>query len=858
MTEPDSVRRFPLNRSMLGRVGAVILFVGLGTLAVMHTVYNRKPAEEAADTEQPAAETSANDAQATDVAPLTDAPPIISANNNSSPPTTPAASVPKLLSDTSESAPSISGPPTQPNAGGGSFALGSPSSGPPTNQSMLNTTQRPDTSGRISATNISDPGPPPAMSFPGSGTAASTVNTPPASGALSAQIEVQSSADGADDLTPNQSMSARAMPSNEASDGPEINVPIDPRRSALSPAQAYPLSPNRADDQTRSADHLGNTSGDRTSPPPLTDNGGDRFGESRTPYDPPGARSDSGFGQSQNTQPVNNSATGSGWPANSAAVSPPAIPSSSKTGIDPFGQPGSAGNPGNTGATNRSNSGFSSTPPDSSASANSIAPMSRSFGPTATSPEAVRVMATPGDTKLEGPQVPALTIQKIAPREVQVNKPATLELIVQNTGQVPADQVMVYDRVPDGTDLIDANPKANQSADGTLTWNLGSLAAGQTSKITLNLLPKQPGEFGSVAQVTFSTQATARTLCTQPILSLTHACNPKTLIGDEVVLDITVENKGDGAATNVMLQENVPDLLAFKDGSRELEFEIGTLNPGQKRSVQLRLKADKVGKTQNRIVAQADANIQITDTVDLEVIAPELSVSGQGPDRKYLNRQATYEFALANIGSAPATNVDLVARLPRGLKFVSANNYGQYDASSNSVYWSLQQLAASQTGKVELVTLPVEPGDQKIDFQATADLNQKVSISKTLLVDYLVELAFDIDDLTDPIEIGKETVYQVKIVNQGSQPATNVRLNVEFPPGVQPMSVSGNIPHQIQGQRVVFSPIERLDSKQETTVSITAKGAMEGDHRVVASLVSDDRQTQTAKEESTRVYADRQ
>lgn len=415
---------------------------------------------------------------------------------------------------------------------------------------------------------------------------------------------------------------------------------------------------------------------------------------------------------------------------------------------------------------------------------------------------------------------------------------------------------MVYDRIPDGTELIEATPQASRTADGTLSWNLGTIAPGQTSKITIQLMPQRPGEFGSVAHVSFAAQASSRTLCTQPILAVDVTSSPKVLIGDEVLLDIVVENKGDGPATNVMLQEDVPELLEFQDGSRELEFEIGTLAPGQKRSVQLRLKAAKVGIAQNVLVAQGDAGLEARDTVDLEIIAPDLQVAGDGPARKYLNRQATHNFSITNSGTASANNVDLVARLPRGLKFVQANNHGQYDSNSHSVFWSLQQLTAGQVGRVELVTMPMEPGDQKIDFEANADLNQKASLSKSLFVDYLVELYCEIDDLADPIEIDGETAYRIKVVNQGLQPATNIRLNVEFPPGVQPVSVSGNISHQIQGQRVAFAPLDRLDPQQEAVVTITAKGVSEGDHRVVVSMASDDRETQVAKEESTRVYSD--
>ena len=64
----------------------------------------------------------------------------------------------------------------------------------------------------------------------------------------------------------------------------------------------------------------------------------------------------------------------------------------------------------------------------------------------------------PASGSSKGPQQPAITIEKISPAEIQVGKPATFELIVRNVGQVPAQNVVVTDHVPAGTQLADAKP----------------------------------------------------------------------------------------------------------------------------------------------------------------------------------------------------------------------------------------------------------------------------------------------------------------------------------------------------------------------------------------------------------------
>ncbi len=82
---------------------------------------------------------------------------------------------------------------------------------------------------------------------------------------------------------------------------------------------------------------------------------------------------------------------------------------------------------------------------------------------------------TPGERILEGVQIPALAVQKIAPPEIQVNREATFELIVKNTGRATADNVQVHDFVPDGTRLLETMPPAEANPNGQITWELGSL-----------------------------------------------------------------------------------------------------------------------------------------------------------------------------------------------------------------------------------------------------------------------------------------------------------------------------------------------------------------------------------------------
>ena len=463
---------------------------------------------------------------------------------------------------------------------------------------------------------------------------------------------------------------------------------------------------------------------------------------------------------------------------------------------------------------------------------------------------------TPGDRQLEGQQMPALAIEKTAPVEVQVDREAVFETHIRNTGSVPADQVLLVDQVPQGTDFVDSTPRCTQGTDGMLVWQLGTIEPGQQVTITTKLLPKVEGEIGSVAQIAFQTRASVRTVCTRPELKIEQTSAPQVLIGQNVTLDITISNVGSGVASGVVLENDVPAGFTHPAG-RELEQAIGDLQPGQQTHVQLTLAAAEAGTFANRIVVHTDGNVAAQDAHDIEVVAPQLQIAVNGPSRRYLDRPATYTVELANPGTASATNVELVTYLPKGMKYVTSDNQGQYDSQSHAVYWSLTELPAKKKGGVSVTTLPIEPGEQKLRVDSKADLGLGQTYEHAVAVEGRAELVFTIADLADPIEVGAECSYEIRIQNRGSRSDSNVRLAAEIPPGMKFIDGDGPTGVSSQGQIAVFEPLSEIRPDEEVAYRIRVEGSTNGDHVLRVQVQSDELRVPVTKEEITRVYSDK-
>jgi uncharacterized repeat protein (TIGR01451 family) len=461
----------------------------------------------------------------------------------------------------------------------------------------------------------------------------------------------------------------------------------------------------------------------------------------------------------------------------------------------------------------------------------------------------------PGDHHLEGPQTPALTLEKIAPAEIQVGKLATFELRVKNVGQIAAHQVLVTDQVPKGTQLVETRPPFQRAADGSLAWQLGTVQPGDEHIIQLQVMPQTEGEIGSVAQISFSATATARSVCTRPLLTIEHTAPEKLLIGETLNLSITVTNPGTGAATGVVVEEDVPAGLAHESGN-ELEYEIGTLRPGESKNLVLTLRAVKAGIIKNTIVVRGDANLVAQHSVNIEVVAPQLQVGIEGPKRRFLERPATYTVSVSNPGTASARDVEVVAYLPRGMKFVETDSHGTYSPQQHAVIWTVEELPPSRVGNVKLTAVPVEVGEQKLRIEGRAELGLSTAFEQVVSVDAAAELIHSVADLSDPIEVGSDTVYEIRVTNVGTKTATNVRISALLPAELKAINGEGPTRAANDGSRVIFEPLARLNPKEEAIFRIQANALKAGDYIVRVQLSSNEYPTPVTREESTRVYSD--
>jgi uncharacterized repeat protein (TIGR01451 family) len=460
---------------------------------------------------------------------------------------------------------------------------------------------------------------------------------------------------------------------------------------------------------------------------------------------------------------------------------------------------------------------------------------------------------TPGVSALEGQQTPHLTIQKVLPDEVIVEQPATLKFVIQNAGQSTAKNVTITDRIPQGTRLLATIPEAAVSPTGELTWSVGNLDPNVQLIIEMKVLPIREGEIGSVATVNYTGEASARIAVTRPMLKVDVKAPAEIQLGEVAQIEITISNPGTASANNIVLEEHIPDGLFHKDGRVLRNTAISSLKPRESKKLVLPLICTGAGNLINHVIVSADGNLSAEDKTTIRANAPVLSLEIVGAKQRFLERKSEYRLVVANKGTAAAQNVDLELALPSAVQFVSTNQSGVYEPATHTVHWALEELPPQEAGEIELAVIPVQTGDHSLRFTGSGANNLQAEAVLPMTIDGIPAISFEIAGDATLVEIGKDAVYEVRVVNRGTKAAGNVKVWTTLPDGMAFIKAEGGR-YQANGGTIQFETIPQLLPKSEKVYKVAARSQTEGDFRVNIQVISDDLRSPITKEESTKVF----
>jgi uncharacterized repeat protein (TIGR01451 family) len=455
--------------------------------------------------------------------------------------------------------------------------------------------------------------------------------------------------------------------------------------------------------------------------------------------------------------------------------------------------------------------------------------------------------AAPRRTANEGTiKTELVSLTKSAPAAVALGE--TFEYNLSFSAHENLDSVTITDKLGEGVSFVRSEPEATTEG-GILVWKLSDLDKGHNGTIKVWVKADKEGNVVNCATVTAVPKICVATFVGSAAISIAKTGPAQAVINSDVPYRIVVKNTGSLPARNVVVTDNVPEGMTHQSGQRAVRFDVGDLGPNESKELTVTLKATTKGKHCNTVsVATANAGKADAEACT-EVLVPGLKVVKTGDKEQFLGRNARYEIVVSNVGDTALNNVVVTDTAPAGTKIVSAAGGS---VNGNTATWNVGNLPAGAEKKFDVSLTSQTPGEHCNGVTVVSGEGLRETAQACTVWRGVSALLLEKADDPDPIQVGENTTYTVRVTNQGTADDTNVKVSVQFPAEIDPVSASnGGV---VNGKTVTFPTFPRLAPKQAFEYTVTAKGARAGDARVTFVRTSDGIPAPTSAEESTRVY----
>jgi uncharacterized repeat protein (TIGR01451 family) len=435
-----------------------------------------------------------------------------------------------------------------------------------------------------------------------------------------------------------------------------------------------------------------------------------------------------------------------------------------------------------------------------------------------------------------GKQSVAVTVDVQAPASMNLNREATLKLIVRNTGNADALNVQVYDDLPEGLDFQSSVPEAYVASKSLLNWRINTLPAGAERTILVKVTPVKTGPFDNAATVTFMTGSKSRTRVLEPKLKVDVVANPsagKVLKGQQVEFKVSVTNTGDGPARNVSIKATLSKGLRHETDEHEYELTLPDLAQGQTEKLDSLVAAALVKGDQSCTVVAKSPDVEFKkdeaeSAKTITVVAPELKLALAAPESRYTDTVADYEINLENPGTAPARKVRVLTTLPVAGRLVKIPKDADYDRATRRLQWKIDQVEPNAKLSFPFQVRMTGSGYYECLVEATADSTAKAMAREHTDVMGMSVVELDVNEPKRVLDVNGTTTFQIRISNSGTKDATHLQVRAELSENLQAL-VARDSKNTVKpmispkGDAIEFVGLDTLPRDKEIVLGILVK-----------------------------------
>jgi uncharacterized repeat protein (TIGR01451 family) len=271
-----------------------------------------------------------------------------------------------------------------------------------------------------------------------------------------------------------------------------------------------------------------------------------------------------------------------------------------------------------------------------------------------------------------------LAITKTGPATAMLGQQVAYNVVVQNTGNTPARNVVVTDTVPDG--LVSAGGEKE------LTFKVGDLAAGASKPIAVTLTAQKRGKVCNKVAADSSNAGKANAeVCTTIVsagVKIAKTTKDKDIFMNRAAAyDIVVSNTGDTDLTGVVVTDTAaPEtvIATAEDASvtgKTATWNVGTLKAGEKKSFAIKIVSKVPGQYCDTATVTTGQGLSDSakDCTVWRGVTGVLVELADDPDPIQVGETSKYTVKVTNQGSTiDITQLAIVITLPPELDVVAS------------------------------------------------------------------------------------------------------------------------------------------------------------------------------------------
>lgn len=300
---------------------------------------------------------------------------------------------------------------------------------------------------------------------------------------------------------------------------------------------------------------------------------------------------------------------------------------------------------------------------------------------------------------------------------------------------------------------------------------------------------------------------------------------------------------------DIAVGERLPFMSTREKGRPVCLFDV--VWQGKKPAPAYAFEFVSMGRRYRCLTPKACSNFLVIDLGKQPV--PALALDCSAPSNSILKRSIRVCLTLRNTGDAAEPMATIYLPVPEGLVPAEVTGGGRLE-DGNKIVWPGAAIEPGASREACVTFNPQRLGIFSFHADATAPSIPGVTSDCSTEVLGLSAILLEVIDVEDPVEVGNEVEYLIRLLNQGSAAETGVRIALRLPPSQEFVSAHGTTPIRPADGVHGSEPIEKLAPKASAEWRVRVRASSEDDARLAVELTTDQSVQPIRETESTRQY----